>query len=161
MDMNNIRIYDLRDIANIEEIARHFDNDDARGVGIYITANELRYYQSAQWIKAYVFTNKNILGGFMSANLSEQIWGRGILNEFYIFPPQRGNRLTTYRFYRWCMDNVFPGCYRITGYVHTNNKVAINLMKRLGWKQECVIKKYTVAGDKYIQYSINGGGIRS
>jgi ribosomal protein S18 acetylase RimI-like enzyme len=150
-----MKIINLRSIKNVKAVAKYFNNSEAREAGIYINEKELRYYQASPWIEAFVLLKDEGFAGFASFNLSEKVWGRGQWQEFYLSPRHR-NQFLGYRFYKE-MLKIFKGYQGVRAYVRTTNKAMFDVLRRLGWKEECVIRKYDSVGRSYYQMSLGRG----
>lgn len=150
-----MEIINLRAIKNLKVIAEQLNNDEAREAGIYINGDELRYYQSSPWIEAFILIEKGELAGFASVSFAEKAWGRGQWSEFYLIPEYR-HKLCGYRFYKFILKT-FDGCHRICAHVRANNKSMYVLLVKLGWKVECVIRRYDKGGKSYYQLSYSRG----
>lgn len=150
-----MEILNLRTINNLESIAEQLNNDEAKQAGIYLNEAELRYYQATPWIEAFVLIEKGKVAGFASVSFSEKAWGRGQWSEFYLIPEYR-HKLSGYRFYKSILK-VFEGCHRICAHVRASNTPMYILLVKLGWKVECVIRRYDRGGKSYYQLAYSRG----
>ena len=150
-----MQIVNLRNANDIHEIVRCLDNEECKDAGIYINEAELRYYRNSPWIEAFILIEKNEVAGFASINLSEKAWGRGTWMEFYIMPSYR-HKMCGYKFYKAILT-AFAGCHRICSHVRVSNKPMYELLVKLGWKTECVIRRYDRDSKSYYQLSYNRG----